>query len=196
MSSSNLLRLAGLAALLGAVLLIIAGLAQLVLNLFFSGPVAVSEAGMGALYVRSALGLLGNALVALGLVGLYVRQSEATGILGLVSFLVTFLGMTLPMGFKWATILSLLGWALFGIVGMQAGIYPRGAAVLLIIGAAASGLFNILLVAPVVAGPGAIPLYASIGAEIIRNAGVAWLGHALFSRRGSRPRAPAREVGF
>ena len=84
MSSSSLLRLGGLAAAVGGVLLIVAGLAQLVENLFFPYPGVVSGGIMTVLYVQSALGLLGHVLLMLGLVALYVRQSEATSMFGLL----------------------------------------------------------------------------------------------------------------
>jgi hypothetical protein len=184
MPSSKLLRLGGLAAVLGAVLLIIVGLAQLVLNLFFLDPGAVSESAMTALYAQSALGLLGHVLLALGLIGLYIRQSEATGVFGLVSFLMIFLGMALPPGFEWGAVLTNLGWALFGVASLQARVYPRPAAILLIIGAVLTGVFNNLLVALVAGGPGDVLIYMSVGAEILGNVAIVWLGYALFSGRG------------
>ena len=183
MSSSNLLRLGGLAAVLGAVVLVIGGLTVLVLGLFFSVPGAVSENAMTVLYARSALGLLGRGLVALGLIGLYVRQSEATGVLGLIGFLVAFLGMMLPEGLVLRAVLTDLGWTLFGVASLRARVYPRIAVILLIIGALLTGVINQLLVALVVGGPGGILLYTGVAAEIIRDTAVGWLGYALFSRR-------------
>ena len=182
MSSSNLLRLGGLAAMLGAVLLVIVGLVQIVLNLFFSNPGALSEGVMVALYVRSAFGLLGHALLALGLVGLYVRHSEDTGTFGIISFLATFLGMALPVGLGWASVLTDLGWILFGVASLRSGVYPRVAAILLIVGAVMVGVFD-HLVAPMVGGPGSTLVYVSVGAEIVRNTAIGWLGYALFSDR-------------
>jgi hypothetical protein len=46
----------------------------------------------------SLLYLLGGVLLQLGLVGLYIRQSGPLGILGLVAFLVAFLGTALAVG--------------------------------------------------------------------------------------------------
>ena len=74
MSASNLFRLGGLAAVLGAVLLVIVGLAQPVLNLFLLGSGGINEVVSTSLLVRAGLELLGRVLVMLGLVGLYVRQ--------------------------------------------------------------------------------------------------------------------------
>jgi hypothetical protein len=183
MPSSNLIRLGGLAAVLGAVLLITVSLAQLVLNLLSPGPGAVSDAAIAALYVQSVFGLLGRTLVVLGLVGLYLRQSVTTGAFGLVGFLAAFFGMTLPAGLEWAAVLTTLGWTLFGIASLQAGIYPRTAAILLIVGVVASWVFNHLLAAPAAGGLGSWLVYAGIGAEIVRNVAIGWLGYSLFSGR-------------
>jgi hypothetical protein len=41
-------------------------------------------------------------LLQIGLVGLYVRQSEAAGIFGLLGFVVAFLGTALAVGAIWS----------------------------------------------------------------------------------------------
>lgn len=184
MSSLNLLRWGGLATLLGAVLLVIVGLAQPVLNVFLLGAGGINEAVAGVLYVRAGFELLGRVLVMLGLVGLYVRQSEATGLLGLVGFLIVFLGTAAPMGLGLAAALATLGWALFGIASLQARIYPRTAVVLLIIGTVVGVVFDYLLAVPAVGNSGSTLMFAGEGTEIIRNVAVAWLGYVLFSGRG------------
>src|SRR5215210_5144576 len=46
--------------------------------------------------------LLGMVLILFGLFGLYASQSEAAGTLGLVGFLVAFLGTALAAGASWA----------------------------------------------------------------------------------------------
>jgi hypothetical protein len=101
-------------------------------------------------------------LLLIGLVGLYARQSEAAGPLGLAGFLVAFLGTALNMGFFWAilfltpilaveapvlldegptpgfffTLITFtVGWMLFGVATLRARVYPRIAAIVLIIGA-------------------------------------------------------------
>lgn len=176
--------------MLGAVLLVIAGLTQpLIENLLLRDPGSVGEGVMLTLYVRSGLGLLGRTLVALGLVGLYLRQARVTGVLGLTGFVVTFFGIASPSGFGWAAVLTNLGWALFGVACRQARIYPRTAAVLLVVGAVAAGVLGQLLAALVTGNNGSILLYALVGAEIVRNVAVGWLGYSLFSMRGSRSSA-------
>jgi hypothetical protein len=184
-SSSNLLRLGGLATVLGGVLLVISGLLQLVLNLFFATPGTVSEVALTASSIQLGLALLGQPLVALGLVGLYIRQSEGTGIFGLIGFLVAFLGMITVSalgveGVEGVAPLANLGWALFGMASLRAGVYPRLATILLIVGAAISGMFSLLVVA-LVAGPGSTLVYVGVCAGIILNMVISWLGYDLFS---------------
>jgi hypothetical protein len=56
----------------------------------------------GAHALESALRLIAfGVLLPLGLVGLYARQSEAAGLLGLVGFVVAFAGTVLVSGFVW-----------------------------------------------------------------------------------------------
>ena len=89
MSISNLLRWSGPAAIVGGVLFVLYEL----LDLYnFSGAVDednFSEVAATAPYTaESLLNLLGTVLLLFGLFGLYARQSEAAGSLGLVGFLV------------------------------------------------------------------------------------------------------------
>ena len=196
MSSSNLIRLGGLAAVLGGVMLVAVGLAQLVLNLLFPNPGVVSGGAMTVSSIQLALALLGQPLVVLGLVGLYARQSEVTGIFGLIGFLVTFVGTLLVSalgveGVEGVAPLAYLGWALFGIASLQAGIYPRMAAILLIISAVTAGMFSLLIVALVV-GPTSLLVYVGVGAGIVLNMVIAWLGYDLFSERGTEVRQTQR----
>jgi hypothetical protein len=189
-SSSSLLRLGGLAAMVGGVLLVISGLVQLVLNLFFSSPGTVSGLAITASSIQLALALLGQPLVALGLVGLYVRQSAATGIFGLIGFLVAFFGMILVSalgveGVEEVAPLTSLGWALFGVASLRAGIYPRVAAILLIVASVVSGMFSLLVVAPV-AGAGSTLVYIGVWAGIILDMVIAWLGYDLYSKGAHR----------
>jgi hypothetical protein len=182
MSSSSLLRSSGLAAVLGGVLLIIGSLVQLVLNLFFLSSGTVGEVVLITLYVRAAVELFGHALLALGLVGLYVRQSGATGTFGLISFLAVFVGMMMPAGFELGAVLTDLGWVLFGVATLRARVYPRVPTVLLIVASAVLGVFD-HLAAPMIGAPGGTLVYASVTAEIVRNVVIVWLGYSLFSER-------------
>lgn len=203
MSSSDLVRWGGLAALVGAVLFAIFDIMGLLLFTEEEPFSVVAARGSYALLV--GMSLLTLVLVQVGLVGLYVRQSEAAGILGLVAFLVAFLGMALVVGSYWAQefiapaaaqtapefldgeepgwlnfgftltfgLLS-LGWLLFGLATLRARIYPRTAAILLMIGAI-------------------ISFFPLPGTELVLIVAIAWLGFALFTGTGgAAAERPAR----
>jgi hypothetical protein len=200
MSSPNLIRWGGLAALIGGVLLVIAGL----LDLIFAGGEFSEIAQTGTFAFSSLLYLLGLILVLLGLVGLYASQSEAAGGLGLLGFLVAFLGTALAVGAFWTQafvaptlaleapeflnedpggrlgfgftltfLLASLGWLLFGVATLRAGVYPRWAAILLIIGA-------VLAFLP-------FP-----GTELVLAAAIAEVGFLLFTGRSAAAQPPPR----
>lgn len=197
MSSSNLIRWSGLAALVGGVLLIVENVAEFI----FYGDQPESVAALtNAWVILSVLALVGVVLISLGLVGLYARQAEQTGTLGLVAFLVAFSGTAMLFGFGWAgaffvpalaeavpdsldtldagvlmvgVILTFglfaLGWLLFGLASLQARVLPRGAAVLLMVGAV---LAFVLLVLE-------LPFFI-----VAFGAALAWMGYALWSGAG------------
>jgi hypothetical protein len=199
MSSSELIRWSGLAAVAGGVSL---GIAELVALSFF-GLDFSQTATTGTYAFYSVLIMTTAVLLPLGLVGLYVRQSEAAGPLGLGGFVVAFIGTVLVAGFFWssafvAPILAVeapqlldvrslpgffrsfivfgLGWLLFGVATLRAGIYPRAPAVLLIVG-------SVLIVIR-------LPL-----TSIVLDAAVAWMGYVLFTGRdiaAGRPRRSRR----
>jgi hypothetical protein len=206
MSSSDVVfgsrPIGGLAALSGAVLFTIFDVLSILLFAKKENFSVIAATGSYALFVK--LSLLTLVLIQVGLVGLYVPHSGATDVLGLVGFLVTFLGMALAAGSYWAqgfvapaaaqtapeflddepawlncgftltlALLS-LGWLLFGVAMLRARIYPRIAAILLMIGAVVSFL----------------PLP---GTELVLIVAIAWLGFALFAGRGGAPvERPAR----
>ena len=196
MSTSSLIRLAGLAALISGVLAAIGDVLGLVVDL--ENVQSATTAGYAVVFM---LYLLSTALLLLGLVGLYTSQSEAVGILGLVGFLVAFLGTVLLAGALWfelfitpalATeapelleaelglpgfILMLLfgavGWVLFGVATLRAGVYPRWAAILLTVG-------GVIAFLPV-------PLVG-----IIFSVTVAYLGFLLFTGQVGSDEQPSR----
>jgi len=139
--------------------------------------------------------MLGAVLLLGGLVALYVYQSEETGLLGVVGFVVAFLGTALLVGANWAqvfigpllavnapqifelgppggvllTFITLgVGWLLFGIATLRAGVFPRWAAILLMVGAVLSFF--------------PVPL-----SGIVLSAAVIWLGFIVFTGRGVAP---------
>jgi hypothetical protein len=76
-------------------------------------------------------------------------------------------------GFFRSLIVFACGWLLFGVATLRAGIYPRAAAVLLIVGA-------VLVVIP-------RPL-----TSIVLAAAVVWMGYVLFRGRGTSTEHPER----
>jgi hypothetical protein len=204
MTSSNLIRLSGLAAVMAVTLLLITEIVG-----YTQGGDPFKEVVTGPTHVfNSTLRMIAFVvLLPLGLVGLYARQSEAAGPLGLLSFLAAFSGTVLVAGFLWTDTfiapalatsapqflnmgpppgraLSLLvfgvGWALFGLASLWAGVYPRQAAMLLIIGAAISTVLSLTFL-PVPFG------------GLLFEAAVVWLGVVLFTGWGtSAPEQPSR----
>jgi len=96
MSSSNLIRLAGLAALGSGMLAVIVALLRLVVDI--DDPALASTTSHVIVFV---LYLCSTTLLLLGLVGLYTSQLETAGILGLAGFLVAFVGTVLARGALW-----------------------------------------------------------------------------------------------
>lgn len=196
MSPSNLIRWAGLAALASAGLSVMGDILRLFVDV---------ESAASATTVPYALVfwlyLLGSALLLLGLVGLYVSQSEEAGVMGLVGFLTAFLGTVLLVGALWFELFitpalaveapglaeaelgllgfilvflsGALGWILFGVATLRARVYPRWAAVLLIVG-------GLVAFVPV-------PL-----SGVVFSAAVAWMGFILFSGSGASAEQPSR----
>ena len=145
--------------------------------------------GTSALLVKSVSTPVAGALLLFGLVGLYFYRSEITGIVGLIGFLFAFFCTVVAlMGNVWANLPADLGWALFGVSCLRAGVYPRVAAILLIIGAAITAPFSALIIG----GPGSGLAYVGIAAAVVFNLSVAWLGLSLFARGGEEARQPAR----
>lgn len=99
MSYSNLVRWSGLAALAGGVLFAVLSFAELLLlgNRPYSEAAATSAwTAVQATYVVATV------LIGLGLVGLYARQAQQAGTLGLVAFVLTFVGVMLAAGSVWS----------------------------------------------------------------------------------------------
>ena len=96
MSSSDLIRWCGVAAVAGTVTLVVSALVS-ILGVDFSDL----SKNPGALIFASLLGMLAAVLLLLGLVGLYASQSRPSGILGLVGFLMAFLGTVFVAGVDW-----------------------------------------------------------------------------------------------
>jgi len=203
MSPPNLLRLGGLSAAVGGVLFIVVYLINVGVNLFLSGPDEFGATASAALRIQSALGLPGQVLLALGVVGLYARQSAVIGVIGFIGFLGAFVGMFFASGIIWAALLADLGWAVFGVSCLRARVYPPTATVLLIVGAVVSDAASVLVGSPssILVGTGAgaesifnAVMYVGVGAEIILNVAIVWLGFTLLTERSQVTHQPKHTV--
>ena len=172
MPSSTLIRWGGLAAVVAGVLFIIVSLINLAALIVGRDPSAV--------LVRTTIVQIAGAVLLFGLVGLYFRRSDELGSLGLLGFVFAFFGTAFALtGNIWANLLAEVGWALFGIACLQARVYPRIAAIVLIIGALLTALFIALLLGNL----SGILGYLAVAASIIFYVAVAWLGFSLFTGR-------------
>ncbi len=195
MSSATLMRWSGLSVSLG-------GLAYVLFVLVhpFSGLSDPHVIHSGQWLVAHNLHLLGAVLVLLGLPGLYVAGMHRTGRLGLVGYLVAFVGTVLHAGsgmftayvvplapaladpngpaqgsplvaiFLLQTVAMIVGFVLLALAGLRAGMLPNWVGLPLILGAV---LFN----APAVAVPYAIPLVGGV----LFGAGLGGWGYTLWS---------------
>ena len=192
--SANLVRIGGgLAAMLGGLLGVIASLVIFV----FVVPSALSQTSSqmpssSIIILTGVLLILTWVLVSGGLVGLYESQREAVGELGVVSFVMALVGsillvivvsiQTFNIGVSGgavmlaaviAVLVASIGWFLFGLATYRARIYPRAAAILLMVGAA----INLLI-------------HFSAAESIVMEAAIAWLGFFLFRGRTSSGEDP------
>jgi hypothetical protein len=194
MSSSNLIRWSGLAALVGGALFVILNIVEAIA---FGNQPHTEIATTGAWLIVQLAYIIMVALVTIGLVGLYVRQAKEAGSLGLIAFLIAFLGSILAAGSIWSEaffgswlaeaapelltaepsgvlifgvflsyLLFALGMLLFGLASLRARVLPSTAAVLLMIG---SLLFVLLFLLQ-------LPF-----AGVVFGAAMAWLGFAIWS---------------
>jgi hypothetical protein len=157
-------------------------------------------------------------LMLFGLVGLYARQVEKTGWLGLVGFVLAFIGTAFVGGIFFmvstvtpiiakempalfdqaatpspATVLVVvlgfsLGYILFGIAAMRAKVLPRWSGFLLIIGVS----FFMISEAPLFDRMFS-HVIVTIG-DVLFGCGVAWMGYALWSEK-REPALTAKGAG-
>src|SRR5215216_3953994 len=175
----RLLRLAGLAALVGGSILVLTRGVRF-LDLTFPNLFEGSDATvLATLSVAPGLRGVGELLVELGLIGLYVRQARGAGITGFVGFVLALLGTELIRANYLAVMFADLGLALFGVASLRAQVYPRAAAVLLIVSALVSEIFNPTVrvaLGEYVPGVGAV-------AGMVLFGTIAWMGLLLFRER-------------
>jgi hypothetical protein len=199
MSTANLIRCSGVTTLLAGVFYILAALLH---------PVGEDHAAIiHPNWVPAHFVFWVSALLLLfGLVGIYARQAEKVKWLGLVSFLLAFIGTALVGGLLLmvATLIPIiaaeapalidqamtppafalpviffgfgLGFLLFGVVTMRAGVLPRWSGLLLIIGTA----FSMAEGSPIGRAPEHV--IVTIG-RVVFGLGLAWMGYALWSEK-------------
>jgi hypothetical protein len=203
MSYSNLIHWSGLAALVGAVLLIVLDIAEFIL---IGGQPESAVAGTSALIIVRVFFMAAIVLILLGLEGLYARQVEQSGTLGLIAFIVAVIGIVMTAGAQWGAaflgpwlaeiapeildtepsallaagfilsfLLLALGWLLFGLASLRAKVLSRGASILMIVGAA---LIFIMLFLE-------LP-----GSTVVFGVALAWMGYALWTDTGETAAEP------
>ncbi len=180
MTSEELIRLSGLAGIIGGILHILATILDLLSH--NTGGLTSDFAIPGM-----TLALISYILTALVLIGLYLFQSRTVGTFGFIGFVTAFVGQMLFLGnlftsafyqpviarivpevvgvnlpilvivFAISVCLMIIGYVLFGFASFKARILPRWGSLLLIVGA-------IFFMVPVVFGVALI-----------------WLGKALWS---------------
>jgi hypothetical protein len=192
--SSNIIRWSGLAAMVAAPLYIVADLLGL-FTVSFQGPA-------DGLILQNIVAPGAGVLLLLGLIAMYVRYLEAMGTLSLAGLAVTLLGLILATGifiwayslgeqgwglfFVWASLLANLGWILFGAVSIDAQLYPREAAIILVVGAVLYGVANALVGSAARSGTlvgGQNYVVGVLIFNIVFNVAIALFGFGLFRRR-------------
>lgn len=207
MSSSTLIRWGGAAAMLVAALFVAADLLSLSISPKFpssasltSEPYAIQSVLKLAGAALLLLGLLGlharqaEAAGPLGTVGFLAAFSGTALVVGsfwATAFFAPAMAVADPASFDalqgppvrlaGAFVVTMatfvLGWMLFGVAALRARVYPRGAALLLIIGS------------PLALGT---LLVVGFPTGVFFSAAVAWLGYALYSEQSAPVGQPAR----
>lgn len=193
MSPSMLIRLGGLAAVLAGVLFIIydllslswseAGLSEAATGGFYALAEALHIVG-GVLLLGGLVGLYAHQSLSAGTLGAiaflvaFAGTALFVGVIWTLTFVAPSVAGVAPellsdspagalgIGFTLSFVLGSLGWLLFGVATLKAGVYPRTAAVLLIVGV----VLNFL----------PIPLSA-----VVWEASIAWLGFSLLAEGGA-----------
>jgi hypothetical protein len=201
-ATSSFVRLAGIASLVAAGLILVQQISQIAFALTMSESMAIATHSL-----RYGLALLAMYALLIALTGLYALQATSAGKLGLIGYLVAALGTLLLAGDWWyeafvapliatgapellrtapsgsiligaaVTFVSFaLGWVLFGVASYRARVFPRGAAVLMVVG----GIVGILALAP----PFQIPLALAVG----------WMGWSLVRQSAPETTPPVTGV--
>jgi hypothetical protein len=206
MTTSKLVRLGGLALIIGAALSLLAS----IFDALTIGDRALSQVATQPGYLAlSLLFLLTTLLILLGVIGLYARQANSAGALGLIAFIVAMAGIMMISGAGWAFAfvapslapvapewldadlsggpidlglflsftLAPLGLVLMGVSSAVSKAIPAWAAWALVIGAAVSFAMDIAEV--------------SIIGDVLFAAGAIAAGYALWSEKLMTPTTPS-----
>lgn len=203
MSSSNLVRWSGLATVVGAALLIVLDLAEFIL--IGGQPESAVAANSALVIVRAtymlAITLISLGLV--GLYAIQTEQAGTLGLIaflvayfGIVmiagaqwgaAFLGPWLAEVAPdildtepsaffiAGLVLSFLLFALGWLLFGLASLRARVLPRGASILMMVGAV---LFFAMLFLE-------LP-----GSTVVFGVALAWMGYVLWAGAGETAPEP------
>ncbi len=188
MAYSSLLRLSGISAIIGGLIVLL----MYPVRMAYCPPLS---GGTGCVVFKGTF-VLESILVLLGIVGIYLIQAEKTGIYGLISFFIAFLGGAMTVGADWthtfvepalqellpdlaqsnspppffvmlglmsSWLLHTLGWILFGISIISARVFSKWAVLLVIVGFILSF----------------IPLPSIPVASTLAGLGLVWLGYQI-----------------
>jgi hypothetical protein len=195
MSSTQLYRISGLGLLIGGLLALIGTLIQ-----------GVNDNPLGPAWVpATVLIVIGELLLITGLPGMYARQAEKAGVVGLVGFLFFFVSVLMQGGGGGVTNLFFLPWLLqnaphlatagpptIGIFFILAGLLSVIGAVLLGIATIRAGIFSriaaiLLLIGAILnfigqfLGDG-VPFVSTLSLVLLFGA-LLWFGYTLLSDR-------------
>lgn len=204
MSSANLIRWSGLISVIAGMLFAVAALIH---------PAGEDLAAYSSPNWVTAhlLGWVSVMLMQLGLVGLYARQMERMAWLGLVGFVLAFIGTAFAgaIQFMVATVIPVvaakataifprvrrpptfavpllalgfgLGYVLFGIATIRAGVLPRWSGLLLSIGVLLFMFAEVSREASLLSGM--LPHVIGDSGAAVLGLGLAWMGYALWSEK-------------
>lgn len=200
MRSTDLIRYSGLAAVLGVAILIVSDL--LGFTVLSGDP--VEYVTTGTYLADGTARALAGILLLLGLIGLYARQAEASGVPGLVAFLVAFAGTALIFGTWWtnafvAPVLAqensrLLETGPTGVLNVAFTLsFALGAVGWLLFGLVSLRTRSYPRAAVILLMVGAVLTFVPLpGASVVFYVAIAWLGFALFARQEASAGHPER----
>ena len=211
MSKTSVIRLSGLACIVFGALLSLTFLLRVALP--DPDPTTGSHVIVGTLRVLTA------AFGILAFTGVYARQVEQAGKLGLAGYLIAFLGVAMVLGLEFSfaylfpvfaigvpefvaqidagqvepagpiivifflvDIVFLIGVILFGAATLRAGVLPRRAVTVMLVGAVTLSISDFL------------PGFVAPASALLTGLGFAWLGYALWSGTEEHTRQTAAPI--